>query len=67
VSDSPLTPRELEVLEQAVNGKANKEIGHMLGISEDTVRNHFVHIFNKLNVNDRTTAAIMALRKGWVR
>jgi DNA-binding CsgD family transcriptional regulator len=66
MSDSPLTERELEVLEQAISGKINKEIGHVLGMSEDTVRNHFVHIFDKLGVRDRTAAAVIALRKGWI-
>lgn len=63
----PLSPREMEILQHVTNGLINKEIAHKLGISQQTVKNHMTSILKKLNVNDRTQAAIMALRRGWVR
>ena len=63
---SPLTQREIEVLIQVAKGQLNKEIGTTLGIKEDTIRNHLTHIFDKLGVNDRTSAVVMALRNGWI-
>ncbi len=64
---SPLTNREMEVLEVLIEGLSNKEIAYRLGISQQTVKNHITSILSKLNVSDRTQAAIYALRHGWVR
>ena len=63
---SPLTDRECEVLSQMAAGRTNKETAHFLNISEQTVKNHIGHIFLKLNVNDRTSAVLLAIRKGWI-
>lgn len=63
----PLSPREMEILEYVTSGLINKEIASKLGISQQTVKNHMTSILKKLNVNDRTQAAILALRRGWVR
>ena len=63
----PLSPREMEVLEFIVRGKSNKEIARHLGISSQTVKNHLSSILRKLAVNDRTQAAVYALRRGWIR
>jgi two-component system response regulator DegU len=63
----PLSPRETEILEYVTRGLSNKEIAKKLGISQQTVKNHMTSILNKLNVHDRTQAAVMALRRGWVR
>jgi DNA-binding NarL/FixJ family response regulator len=63
----PLSPRELEILQSVTNGMSNKEIANRLGISQQTVKNHMTSILKKLNVQDRTQAAVMALRHGWVR
>lgn len=63
----PLTSREMEVLELIVRGASNKIIATTLGISHQTVKNHLTSIFRKLAVNDRTEAAMIALRRGWVR
>jgi DNA-binding NarL/FixJ family response regulator len=61
-----LTQRELEVLEQIVNGKSNKEIGADLDISEATVKTHINSLLSKLGVSDRTQAATAAIRRGIV-
>ncbi len=64
---SPLTEREMEILQQIIEGLSNKEIATTLGISQQTVKNHVTSILAKLNCSDRTQAAIHALRHGWVR
>ncbi len=64
---SPLTTREMEILELIIEGLSNKEIARRLSISQQTVKNHVTSILAKLNRSDRTQAAIYALRHGWVR
>ncbi len=64
---SPLSPREMEILEYVTRGLSNKEIAYSLGISHQTVKNHMTAILQKLSVEDRTQAAVYALRHGWVR
>jgi DNA-binding NarL/FixJ family response regulator len=64
---SPLSGREMEVLGQVTKGLSNKEIALALGISHQTVKNHVTAILRKMGVEDRTQAAIYALRRGWVR
>lgn len=66
MSGSDLTSRELEVLQQIVAGKSNKEIGTQLNISEATVKSHINNILSKLGVSDRTQAATTALQRGIV-
>jgi len=56
-----LTPREGEVLFWISQGKSNHDIGVILGAKTATVRKHVEHIFAKLNVENRTTAAVVAL------
>ena len=63
----PLSPREMEILQYVTQGKSNKEIAVTLGISHQTVKNHMTSILKKLDVRDRTQAAVYALRRGWVR
>ncbi len=63
----PLSPREMEILQFVTNGLSNKEIAMKLRISQQTVKNHMTSILKKLNVEDRTQAAVNALRRGWVR
>lgn len=60
--ESNLTAREIEVLELIAEGMINKEIAKRLYISEKTVKNHVSNIFRKLNVSDRTQAAIYAFK-----
>lgn len=55
-----LTPREKEVLRLIANGASNREIAHTLYISEGTVKNHVTNILSRLNLRDRTQAAILA-------
>jgi len=62
-----LTKRELEVLERIVMGRSNKEIGQDLEIAEPTVRLHLTHVFRKLQVADRTQAAMIAMQRGLIR
>jgi DNA-binding NarL/FixJ family response regulator len=63
----PLSPREMEILEYVTHGRSNKEIAFALGISHQTVKNHMTAILRKLQVDDRTQAAVYALSRGWVR
>lgn len=61
-----LTRRECEVLQLLADGKSNRAIGDALFISEKTVKNHVSNILQKMNVNDRTQAVVVAIKKGWV-
>lgn len=61
-----LTDREMDVLKLAAQGKGNKEIADELSLSIRTIESHIGHIFNKLGVNSRTEAVILALKRGWV-
>ena len=61
-----ISPREVEVLQLIAQGKRNKEIGEILGITQETVQTHIKRLFVKLNVNDRTAAVTVALRRGIV-
>lgn len=63
----PLSGREMEVLSFVTRGMSNKEIALMLNISHQTVKNHVTAILRKLGVEDRTQAAIYAIKRGWVR
>ena len=60
----PLTPREIEVLEQLALGKSNREIGEDFVISGGTVKNHVEHIIAKLGASDRTHAVVRSLELG---
>lgn len=62
-----LTARELEVLIQVANGMFNKEIALSLDISERTVKNHVSNIFKKINVSDRTQAAVFAIKNDLIK
>ena len=63
---APLSPREFQILEGIGQGMTNKELAHVLAISEWTVKNHMGSILRKLAVNDRTQAVVYALRQGWL-
>jgi NarL family two-component system response regulator LiaR len=59
-----LTERELDILRLVAQGLDNNDIGSRLGLSEKTVRNRLTVVFEKLHVNNRTQAALYALRRG---
>jgi two-component system NarL family response regulator len=60
----PLSEREVEVLQWLTSGASNREIGRRLYIAESTVKRHVYNIFGKLNVRNRTQAALQAQRLG---
>lgn len=62
-----LSDRELQILQLIAKGKANKQIGDILTLSENTVKNHVKSILNKLNAKDRTHAVTEALKRGYFR
>lgn len=62
-----LTRAELRVVEMIVKGASNKEISAALSITENTVKTHLKNIFEKLDVSDRTQAALSVIRRGIVR
>jgi len=64
--DVPLTQRETQVLRHVALGLSNREIGHSLEISVETVKEHVQNILRKITVTDRTQAAVWAVRKGLV-
>ena len=61
---SILTPRELEVLNLAKLGYSNKQIALRFGISDQTIKNHFMTIYDKLGVHNRAHAVYVGLRDG---
>lgn len=63
-ADEGLSDREVEVLGLVARGNSNKEVARALSISEATVKTHLNHIFQKLNVTDRTSAVTAALERG---
>jgi DNA-binding NarL/FixJ family response regulator len=63
---TPLSDREIEVLERIAAGGSNRDIAEGLGISTQTVKNHISSILRKLSLNDRTQAVLFALRRGWI-
>jgi DNA-binding NarL/FixJ family response regulator len=64
--EAPLTRRESEVLRFLAQGRTNKQIAEELKISYETVKEHVQHVLRKIGVNDRTQAAIWAVRSGFV-
>lgn len=64
IHDLDLTNRELEILQYICEGLSNKEIANALFISEKTVKNHITSLLRKLEVDDRTQAAVFAVSRG---
>ena len=64
---APLSPREVEILDNIAQGMTNKQVAYALSISEQPVKNHMSSILRKLSVNDRTQAVVYAMRQGWIR
>ncbi len=65
-ADSPLTPRELDVLRLIADGVGNNEIAERLHIGLGTVKAHIRDILEKLSASDRTQAAVNAMRRGYL-
>ena len=63
---APLTKRETQILTYVAEGNTNKEIAHILSISEQTIKNHVTSILRKLNANARTEAVVLALKQGLI-
>jgi DNA-binding NarL/FixJ family response regulator len=63
-AEEKLTPREIEVLQLVARGNSNREVGQTLHISAATVKTHLIHVFDKLDVSDRTAAVTVALERG---
>jgi DNA-binding NarL/FixJ family response regulator len=61
-----LSPREEEVLRLLATGETNRQIAKRLFVSEETIKSHVAAIFRKLEVSDRTSAAVLAVRAGLV-
>ena len=61
---TPLTPKEVQILTHIAEGNSNKRIANLLGISEQTIKNHVSTILRKLNANDRAHAVFIAIRNG---
>lgn len=66
VAPPSLSPRELEVLRLVAEGRSNPEIARALFIGEATVKTHLLHVFEKLEVNDRTRAVTRAMELGLI-
>ena len=64
--EAPLSPREVEILQQVAYGSTTKEVADALGISFHTVKTHLERIFEKLGANDRAQAVAIAIRQGLV-
>ena len=62
----PLTQREIQILSYIANGNTNKEVAHILCISDQTIKNHVSAILRKLNANDRAHAVAMAIQNHWI-
>lgn len=62
----PLTPREMDVLRLMVEGLTNRTIANILNLSSGTVKGYVQTILKKLDVSDRTQAAVKAIRSGLV-
>jgi DNA-binding NarL/FixJ family response regulator len=66
-SDAELSVRQMEVLVWLTKGLTNKEIGGLMGISEDGVKAHLKNIYQRLHAADRTEAVAVAIQRGYIR
>jgi DNA-binding NarL/FixJ family response regulator len=67
LAEETLTERERAVLMHVADGRRNREIASLLGISDDTVKTHLKHIVDKLGARDRTEAVTIAVRRGIIQ
>jgi DNA-binding CsgD family transcriptional regulator len=63
---SPLSPRELAVLECVARGMSNPDAGQALGVASATVKTHLDRVYAKLGTSDRTATVALAMRRGWI-
>ena len=61
-----LTPRQRQILQQAALGLSNRQIGEVLEIAEQTVKNHLSSAMRKMSLHDRTHAVVIAIGQGWI-
>jgi two-component system NarL family response regulator len=66
LASDPLSAREVDVLRLVAAGRANREVGDELGLTENTVKGYLKTILSKLDAPDRTAAAIIAVQRGWI-
>ena len=66
LASDPLSAREVDVLRLVAAGRANREVGDELGLTENTVKGYLKTILSKLGAADRTAAAIIAVQRGWI-
>ena len=59
-----LSAREISIIQLAAKGFSSPEVAEMLGISVNSVKTHFRHIFEKMDVSDRTEAVTLAISRG---
>src|SRR6266700_5837331 len=67
MASESLTAREVDVLKELAGGNRNRDIGELLGISEETVKVHVKHLMDKLGASDRTQAIAIAVRRGIIQ
>jgi two-component system NarL family response regulator len=67
MNEPSLTAREIAVLGLVARGMTNREIATALSMGEETVKGHLKHVFAKLDVSDRTEAALVAVQRGLIR
>lgn len=63
---SPLTVRDAKIIWYVSQGTSNKQISHILGVKEQTVKNYMFSILRKLGANDRAHAVFITLKHGWL-
>jgi putative nucleotidyltransferase with HDIG domain len=66
IGKSPLTRRQVQILDALAGGKQYKEIASEMGVAESTVRTHLHHLYKTLGVSDRAQAVLLAERSGWL-
>ena len=66
IEQNPLTPNEITILELIARGEPSKNIGNIVGLAEQTIKNYVVKIFSKTCTHNRAHAAALAAQRGWL-
>ena len=66
IEQNPLTPNEITILELIARGEPSKNIGNIVGLAEQTIKNYVVKIFSKTHTHNRAHAAALAAQRGWL-